>query len=188
MACFQRKEELRRLTAQERQDLERISVSRTESALKVAHAREILMVADGYSYPIAAMAAGMRSRHGVSGVVGRFNKRGMDSLELEHRGGAKKIYKTKEQERILAEFRRQPDRERDATATWSLSTLQKALRKAPDGFPHISQETILQTLREANLRWQKDRSWCETGKAIRMRKRGVAEVKDPDAIAKKKPD
>jgi hypothetical protein len=33
-----------------------------------------------------------------------------------------------EQERILAEARRRPDREQDGTATWSLSTLQQALR------------------------------------------------------------
>lgn len=188
MGCSQRKEELRPLTVAERQELERISVSRTESALKVAHAREIIMVADGYSYQIAALAAGKHSRHGITGVVSRFNERGMASLEPVHRGGPKKVYTSREQERILAEFKRQPDREKDGTATWSLSTLQRSLRRAPDGFPHISQETILYTFREANLRWQKDRSWCPTGKAIRSRKKGVVEVKDPDAVAKKKSD
>jgi len=38
-----------------------------------------------------------------------------------------------EQERILAEARRTPDRVKDGTATWSLTTLQRALRQAADG-------------------------------------------------------
>lgn len=188
MACSQRKQELRPLTKGEREELERISVSRTEASLKVAHARELMMVADGYSYQIAALAAGMHSRHPISGVVRRFNQKGMASLAPAHAGGPKKVYGVKQQERILAEFRRPPDREKDGTVSWSLPTLQRALRKAPDGFAHISQETIWFTLHEANLSWQKDRSWCPTGKAMRVRKKGPTEVLDPDTIAKKKSD
>jgi len=40
-------------------------------------------------------------------------------------------------------------------------------------------------LREAGWSWQKDMTWCETGKAKRKRKTGVVEVSDPDATAKK---
>jgi transposase len=82
-------------------------------------------------------------------------------------------------------MRRQPDRERDGTATWSLSTLQRALRVAEDGLPSVSRETILNVLHEAGWSWQKDRSWCETGKVLRKRKAGTVEVTDPDAAAKK---
>ncbi len=45
----------------------------------------------------------------------------------------------------MREFRRTPDREHDGTATWSLTTLQRALR-APDGLPAVSTKTILTTL------------------------------------------
>ena len=89
------------------------------------------------------------------------------------------------QRRILAEWARTPQREQDGTATWSLSLLQKALRQAPDGLPRVSTFTIWRTLHEAGLSWQKSRTWCETGVAMRPRKHGVVRVSDPDALAKK---
>jgi len=46
-----------------------------------------------------------------------------------HGGGAPVQYTAHEREQILAQARRPPDRERDGTATWSLSTLQRALRQ-----------------------------------------------------------
>ncbi len=80
---------------------------------------------------------------------------------------------------------RPPQREQDGTATWSLSLLQRALRKAPDGRPKISTYTIWRTLHEAGLSWQKSRTWCETGRGMRRRQHGVVRVSDPDAAAKK---
>jgi transposase len=78
-----------------------------------------------------------------------------------------------ERERVLAEARRQPDPEKDGTNTWSLTTLQKALHKAPDGLANISTERIWEILQEAGFRWQKSRSWCETGQVARKRKHGA---------------
>jgi len=43
---------------------------------------------------------------------------------------------------ILREARRKPDPEKDGTATWSLKTLCQALRKALDGVPEVSEDTI----------------------------------------------
>ena len=92
-----------------------------------------------------------------------------------------------ERERILAEARRLPDREQDGTATWSLSTLQCALRR--NGLPHISTYTIRRVLVDAGLSWQKHRSWCDTGIAQRPRKKNgqtmIVTVIDPDTEAKK---
>jgi transposase len=94
-------------------------------------------------------------------------------------------YGPEERDRIVLEFRRRPDRERDGTATWSLTTLQRALRRAPDGLPKVSTYTIWAVLHEAGITWQRDRTWCQTGIAIRKRKRGEVKVQDPDASAKK---
>ena len=74
-------------------------------------------------------------------------------------------------------------RESDGTANWSLTTLQRALREAPDGLPEVSTYTIWKTLKEAGFDWQNDRSWCQTG--VVERKGKVVEVIDPDATAKK---
>jgi hypothetical protein len=80
--------------------------------------------------------------------------------------------------------RRIPDRELDGTSTWSLTTLQRALRQHPE-FEQISTFTILAVLHEAGLSWQRNRTWCETGTAVRKRKHGSVVVTDPDCDAKK---
>lgn len=147
-------------------------------------AKQLLAVADGSSYLEAAHATGRRSNDAVSHLVSRFDKAGLAALELRHTCGPPVRYGSEERERILREFRRPPDRERDGTATWSLTTLQRALRQAPDGLPSISTYTILAVLHEAGLSWQRDRSGCETGTVVRVRKEGAVRVSDPDASSR----
>jgi transposase len=86
----------------------------------------------------------------------------------------------------VAEDSRTPDREADGTATWSLGTLKRALRKA--GLPKVSTYTIHSALHEAGYTWQKDRSWCRTGRVLRRRKTGTVEVTDPDTEGKTRPE
>jgi transposase len=180
------KDPLRPLTQEERKLLVRISRSHAEPAAHVARAKALLSVAEGKSYTEAAKAAGRRSGDAVSQLVWRFNREGLAALEPGHGGGRRTIYAASERERILAEVRRRPDRQKDGTATWSLSTLQKALRRAPEGLPEVSTYTIWKVLKEAGFEWQRTRSWCETGRVKRKRKSGeVVEVIDPDAEAKK---
>ena len=180
-----KKDPLRPLNEEEREWLERIRRSHSEPAGHVARAKEILAVADGHSYTEAAQIAGRKSGDAVSQLVKRFNQEGIGAIQPKHGGGPITKYKAAERERVIAEVRRQPDAEKDGTNTWSLTTLQKALRKAPDGLPEISTERIWVILQEAGFRWQKSRSWCETGQAIRRRKSGVVAVVDPDATPKK---
>jgi hypothetical protein len=85
----------------------------------------------------------------------------------------------------LQEFRRTPDREQDGTATWSLTTLQRALRQAPDGLPGVSTWTILHTLWEAGYTWQRDRTWCQTGTVWRKRQGQPVQVTDPNTTPQK---
>jgi transposase len=176
---------LRTLTAEERDWLERISRSHSEPAGHVARAKEILAVAGGYSYTQAAQMAGRKSGDAVSHLVERFNREGIAAIQPRHGGGPKRKYTAVERERVLAEARRAPDAEKDGTNTWSLTTLQKALRRAEDGLPEISTERIWVILQEAGFRWQRSRSWCETGQVVRKRKRGVVTITDSDATPKK---
>jgi len=174
------------MTDKERGYVEQVSRASSAPAVQVVRAKLLLHVAAGASYRAAAQAEGRRSGEAVAHLVSRFNREGVEALEARHGGGPGVVYGVKERERILAEMRREPDRERDGTATWSLSTLQRALRVAPDGLPTVSRETILKVLHEAGWGWQKDRSWCHTGKVLRKRKAGTVEVTDPDAVAKKR--
>jgi transposase len=164
--------------------LERLARSGRERADHVARAKALRAVAGGASYTEAAQAAGRRSGDAVAQLVSRFNKYGLAALESRHGGGPRVQYGPKERERILHEFRRTPDREQDGTATWSLTSLQRALRRAPDGLPAVSTATILQVLWEAGYSWQRDRTWCSTGTVQRKRKAGVVTVVDPDATPK----
>jgi transposase len=180
------KDPLRTLTAPEKTTLLTISRSLSLSADQVARAKALLAVADGKSYTEAARLAGRKSNDAVSHLVSRFNKEGLLALQTRHGGGPAIQYTAIEKQRIVREFTRPPDRVEDGTASWSLVTLQRALRRASDGLPHVSTYVIWQTLHEAGLSWQLDRSWCETGKVMRLRKSGPVEVTDPDAAAKKK--
>ena len=95
------------------------------------------------------------------------------------------VYGMEQRQRILTEFERPPDREKDGTATWSLSTLQQALRRAPDGLAEVSTYVIWCVLHEAGWTWQKDRTWCKTGVVVRKRKGVTVEVADPETEGKK---
>ena len=180
-----KKNPLRALTTEENGWLEQISRSKNEPAVHVIRAKAILAVAGGADYQEAAVLAGQKSADSVSRVVARFNEEGLMALQPQHGGGPKVKYSAVERERVLREARRQPDPTQDGTNTWSLTTLQKVLQKAEDGLPTISTERIWVILQEAGFRWQKARSWCETGQAARKRKRGVVTVVDPDAAKKK---
>lgn len=179
------KHPLRPLTSDERMSLEHLSRSRTDAAGQVTRARALLAVADGASFEGAARRAGRKSGDAVAHLVERFNRAGLDALRDHHGGGQSKRYTGTEQERILREARRIPDRNQDGTATWSLSTLQRALRRADDGLPAISTFTIWGVLHDAGFTWTKDQSWCEPGTVVRKRKSGPVTVVDPDAAPKK---
>src|SRR4051812_2175670 len=181
-----RKDPLRPLTAEERQELTRLSRSLSAPAAHVERARALLAIADGASYTTAAHQVGRRHNETISAWVSRFNREGLAAVRPGHGGGPRIRYGADAQQRILAEWARTPQRDQDGTATWSLSLLQKALRQAPDGLPKVSTFTIWRTLHEAGLSWQKSRTWCETGVVMRQRKHGVVRVSDPDAMAQKK--
>ena len=181
----QRKDPLRELTEDERQYLERVSRFGSAPAAQVARAKVILAVAAGQNYQDAARSAGRKSRQAVAQLVKRYNQEGVRAIEPRHGGGPVVEYGEAEKERILREVQRAPDREVDGTATWSLKTLQRALRAAPDGLPKVSTYTIHTVLSEAGWSWQRDGSWCKTGKVKRKRKGQMVEVTDPDTQAKK---
>ncbi len=180
-----KKDPLRLLTEQERQALSQVGRSQSAAAVQVTRAKMLLLVADGHDYQEAAHALGRRSIEAVSALVTRFNQEGLPALQPRHGGGQRKVYTDADRQRILRELARTPTPETDGTATWSLSTLQKALRQAPDGLPKVSTYTIWQVLRDERQTPQQSRTWCLTGTVQRKRKDGTVWVTDPDTQAKK---
>jgi hypothetical protein len=180
-----KKDPLRSPTEHELRTLQKISRSQTAPTAEVVRAKMLLLVAEGSSYQNAVHAVGRRNREAASLLVARFNQEGLAALTPRHGGGQKPVYGEAERQRILAEFARTPQPETDGTATWSLSTLQKALRTAPDGLPRVSTYTLWQVLRDAGQTHQQNRTWCQTGTVQRKRKDGIVTVTDPDTDAKK---
>ena len=180
------KDPLRPLSEAERASLSRLSRSQSAPAAQVARARALLAVAEGQSYTMAAELVGRATEDTIARWVAGFNRDGLAAVVPRHGGGHRVRYGEAAQRRILAEVARAPERARDATATWSLTTLRDALRRADDGLPGVSTHTIGRALHAAGYSWQKGRSWCETGVAVRQRKHaGLVTVADPDAAAKR---
>jgi transposase len=130
-----RKDPLRPLTADERQELTRLSRSLSAPAAQVERARALLAIAGGASYTAAAHQVGRRHTETISAWVSRFNRDGLAAVRPGHGGGPRIRYGADAQQRILAEWARTPQREQDGTATWSLSLLSSdAKRNTPCRF------------------------------------------------------
>lgn len=181
----QQKHPLRELTPEEQQYLEKVSRSQSESASRVVRAKLLLAVAEGFNYTDAAHRVGRRSGDAVGKLVARFNQEGIAALNLRHGGGPRIVYGIEQRSKILQTIQQQPERLTDGTATWSLTTLQQSLRKEEPELAKVSTYTLHKVLNESGWSWQKNRSWCETGKVVRKRKSGMVTVVDPDAEAKK---
>ena len=180
-----RKDPLRPLTEAQRRELQRLRRSSAAPAAQAARAAVLLLVSEGVDYQDAARAAGRKSGDAVSHLVARFNREGLTALEPRHGGGRAAAYDAADRDRILREVARTPTPARDGTATWSLSTLRRVLRSAPDGLPRVSTFTLWRVLHEAGYSHQRTRTWCPTGTALRKRKAGTATVTDPDAEPEK---
>jgi transposase len=180
-----KKDPLRELTADERRELTRIARSQAAPAVEVIRAKILLAVAAGVDYQAAARSVGRRSGDAVAHLVARFNAEGTGALTPRHGGGRQPTYGPEARARIAAEAARVPTPEGDGTATWSLSALRRSLRAAPDGLPRVSTYTIREVLHDSGASYQRTRTWCPTGKALRRRKAGPAVVTDPDSDAKK---
>ena len=180
-------EPLRALSEEEHKELQRVSRATSEPRIRHQRAVALLAVAEGKSLSEAARLVGWKGHDPVTKVTRRFNCMGLAALSDLPRTGAPRTYGPTQRARILQEARREPDRREDATATWSLSLLQRALRSALDGLPKVSTFTILYTLHEAGYSWQKDRTWCHTGRTLKKGKDGtVYQREDPYTQEKKR--
>src|SRR6266516_6670133 len=184
MATMQ-KERLRPLTVAEQRELTAITKASSERLDRVRRAAALLSVAQGQGFLPAARAAGLRSGTTVSNLVRRFNRAGWAALRIAAGRGRRPTYGPAARGRIVATAQRSPARRTDGTATWSLKTLERTLRR--EGLPRLGATTIRRVLREAGSSYQRTRTWCPTGTAQRKRKAGVVRVVDPKTEEKRGP-
>jgi len=177
------KDPMRDLAETERAALQRIVHASSERVDRVRRAQALLTVAAGGSFAAAAREAGLHSGTTVANLVARFNQHGLAALSIASGRGRTSTYDAEARAQIVATAQAAPDRKKDGTATWSLSTLQKRLRK--EGLEQIGTNTIKRVLEDAGSSFQKTRSWCPTGTAQRVRKGGVVTVIDPETEGKR---
>jgi len=170
------------LSHQEERELQRVVKATSERVDVVKRAKALLAVKAGHEYTQAAREAGLKSGDSVSQLVGRFNQKGLAALVIAPGRGRKASYTQQQRGRILSEVQREPDRQADQTATWSLSRLQRALRRSE--LPRVARETIRLTLHESGYSYQQSRTWVRTGYALRKRKSGTVTTYDPETPEK----
>jgi transposase len=112
------KEPLRALSEQEERELQQIGKATSERVDVVRRAKAVLAVAEGKPLTVAAQEAGLRSGKGVGQLVKRFNAQGLAALWIAAGRGRKPTYTSEQQACIVEEVQREPDREKDQTATW----------------------------------------------------------------------
>jgi transposase len=177
------KDALRAVTPEEQAALERLARSSSERVDRVRRATAVLAVVQGHGFAAAARQAGFASSTTVAKLVARFNREGLAAVSIAAGRGRKPTYDPPARACIVATAQRPPDRKTDGTATWSLSTLERTLRRA--GFPRLGATTIRRVLEAAGSSYQKTRTWCPTGTAERKRKSGIVRVTDPQTEQKR---
>jgi transposase len=177
------KEPLRPLSDAERRMFDEVVKASSERVDRVRRARALLSVADTGSFATAAHQVGFRSMTAVAGVVSRFNRQGVAALDIAAGRGRRPTYDRAARAHIVAVAQEQPRRREDQTATWSLRTLQRRLRR--EGLERIGTSTIRRVLQDAGSSYQRTRTWCPTGTALRKRKSGPVQVTDPETEEKR---
>jgi len=175
--------QVRAVTAEEEQELRRLAKATSAGADERQRAQALLAVRESGSVSQAAEVAGYQSRYGVTLLVHRFNQRGLAAVRIAPGRGRKVTYTAAARAQIVACAQREPDREHDGAATWSLTLLQRVLQRA--GLAGVSRDTIRRVLHEAGTSYQRTRTWCPTGTALRLRTGGVVQVVDPDTEEKR---
>ena len=174
---------LRPLTPEEQATLAQLAKASSERTDRVRRATALQAVGQGRSFVQAAQQAGFHSHSTVAALVGRFNQEGLAALRIAAGRGRKPTYDTTARAQIVATAQQPPERRTDGTGTWSLSALQRTLRRGL--FPTVGATTIRRVLHDAGSSYQQTRTWCPTGTAERKRKSGVVRVVDPQTAQKR---
>jgi transposase len=138
---------LRAITAEEQTILARSTRASSERWDRVRRARALLAVAAGQSFAAAGRQAGFRSGGTMTALVRRFNRQGIAALTIAAGRGRKGTDDTTARGRIVATAQAQPERRTDGTATWSLGTLPRRVRR--EGMARVGTSTMRRVLQDA---------------------------------------
>jgi transposase len=141
------KDPLRPLSREEQCTLECLVQATRERVDRVRRARALLAGAQGQSARHAAQQAGWCHHSGVAKRVARFHRRGLAAVDIAPGRGRRPTYGPQARARLVAVAQEQPPRREDQTATGSLRTLQRRLRR--EGVPQVGTRTMRRVLPDA---------------------------------------
>jgi transposase len=147
---------LRKLTADERRELERLARSRTEEARLVVRAKIVLGLAAGERPYQVADRVGV-GRAAAYEWLHRFNAEGLKGLTDHPRPGRPPTYTPEQRAGVIAAALTKPDALGLPFASWTLDRLQAYLSEQK-GIA-IKRTRIDEILIAEGLRWRKQETW-----------------------------
>jgi hypothetical protein len=147
MATLQ-KEPLWAMTPEEQAALERLVRSSSERVDRVQRATALLAVGQGQGFAAAARQGGFASGTSVAELAARFHRRGLAAVSIAAGCGREPTDDPAARARTVATAQRAPEGKTDGTVTWSLSTLERTLRR--EGWPRLGAATLRRVLQDAD--------------------------------------
>ena len=148
--------QLRPLTAEEQQELERINRSRKAEQRQVERARIILGLAAGRTPGDVAAEAG-RSLPAIYARLHRFNAQGLQGLTDERRAGRPMTYSEEVRGRMIASAKTRPQQLGLAYAHWTLDRLVEYLNQRLE--IAISRSQLGEILHAEGLKWYQEKTY-----------------------------
>lgn len=150
---------IREITAEEKQNIERLAKSRTEPARIVQRAKVIRAMLIDPSLPAgqSARLAGYESEAAGWRIVKHFNAAGIAGLEDEPRSGRPRTHPEGVRSALVSLATQKPESLGYPFKLWTLERLQTAFQER-EGL-HLSDSTIWEWLAEEGLEWKRQESW-----------------------------
>lgn len=148
--------EVRPLTQDEREKLEKLKRTRTAPSRMVERAKGILLLSEGKAAHDVASGLGV-SQATVYHWLHRFNAEGMSGLDDRARSGRPQEYSEEERGHIIATARTHPQQLARPYAHWTLSRLVEYVNHELG--IGISRAQLARVLEEEGLRWYQEETY-----------------------------
>ena len=151
-----KKIELRPLTDEERETLEKLIKSQTAPAIEVERAKTIWLAQTGEKIPAIGKKQD-RTQATIYRRIKRFNALGLKSLADEARTGRPPIYTEEERGQMIAAARTHPQKAERPYSHWTLSRLVEYVNQELN--IAISRAQLARVLEEEGLRWYQEQTY-----------------------------
>jgi len=151
---------LRKLTADELLELQRLLRAENTPAALFRRCRVVWLLAGGYSIADASEYVGLHYTNAHKWVK-RFEAEGLEGLRSRSRQGRPRVYDESAEDMVVDLATSRPKDLGLDFNTWSLTKLANHLREH-EQLPDISHETVRCILRRRGLRFLTGRTWCES--------------------------